>query len=315
MAKIVGIIGTGSGRLGNAVLSKGDNGTTVARTYQSQVRNPRTIDQRKQRAKMNLAAQISKLFPSSALIGMQQGSNRNNRSAFVKNLLNACTVAVNGSGEYTATLVPDKLSVAHGNTPFVHGKMTIGQYTEEIISLSTINFLNQSGSVGFFSLSYSWGPANIGATGSEILQAINPKGIYGEVLTLIGLSDTDGTTDFVYNFPILIYGSEMDPTYTNISSFVTYGFHLGLTLQSGQKALLYRTPFLLGDEATAFITDDAAISANNIIASCKTPLKIKELLDTYYTFAGIPTSVVSQLCMNGGTRWGNSHYHGLITAS
>lgn len=313
MAKIVGIIGTGSGRLGNAVLSKGDNGQTNARTYQSQVRNPRTVAQREQRAKINLAGQLSKLFPSSALIGLQQGNNRNNRSAFVKNILNACTIADNGSGEYTATLVPDKFSIAHGNTPLAYGQMRVGSYTEDIITLSSVSFLN--GDTGYVAIVYIWGPANIGASPSEILQAINPKGIYGEMLTLIGLSSTAGTVDFVYNFPYLLYGSEMDENYTNITSFTNFAFDLGLTIPSGQKALVYRTPFLLGEGASAFITDDAAISGSNITASCKTPLNIKKLLDTYYTFAHIPTGVVSQLIMSGDTKWGNTHYYGISTMS
>lgn len=313
MAKIVGIIGTGSGRLGNAVLSKGDNGQTFARTYQSQVRNPRTIAQREQRAKMNLAGQISKLFPSSALIGLQQGNNRNNRSAFVKNILNACTIADNGSGEYTATLVPDKFSIAHGNTPLVFGQMRVGPYTEYILTLSSVNL--QNAATGYVSLMYTWGPANVGASPSEILQAINPKGIYGEMLTLIGLSNTAGTLDFVYNFPYLLYGSEMDANYTNITAFTSLAFYLGLTIPSGQQVFVYRTPFLLGEGASAFITDDAAISGSNITASCKTPLNIKKLLDTYYTFAQIPSDVVSQLIMSGDTKWGNTHYYGISTMS
>ena len=75
MAKIVGFVGTGSGRVGNVVLSKGPNGLTISRSYQPIVANPRTDAQLNQRAKVNLAGRVSKLVPTQALTGLSMGSN------------------------------------------------------------------------------------------------------------------------------------------------------------------------------------------------------------------------------------------------
>lgn len=311
MAKIVGIIGTGSGRLGNAVLSKGDNGQTNARTYQSQVRNPRTIDQRKQRAKMNLAGQISKLVPASALVGFHQGSNRNNRSAFVSSLLNACTVATDSNGDYQATLVPDKVRFAFGTTPLMYGDWSNNRYTEKAMELSTFGNSYVGTNVFMFSATYLIGPLNYGATMDEILQALFPKGIYGEMFTCIGLSDIDGTIDFVVNVPLLLYGTPLKPSYVYDMPMFTRDYTTGLPMVNGQKILWYRTPFLLGENASAFISDDASISGNNIVATSKSPLNIGEIMEEYRRYDNVPTEVVRQLCQSPSTKWGNTHFLGV----
>lgn len=113
MAKIVGFVGTGSGRVGNVVLSKGPNGLTLSRSYQPIVANPRTDAQLNQRAKVNLAGRVSKLVPAQALTGLTMGSNRLNRSEFLANLIKSCVVT-KVAGLWTASVLPEKVVFSHG---------------------------------------------------------------------------------------------------------------------------------------------------------------------------------------------------------
>lgn len=113
MAKIVGFVGTGSGRVGNVVLSKGPNGLTISRSYQPIVANPRTDPQLSQRAKINLAGRVSKIVPSQALSGLSMGSNRLNRQEFLASLIKSCVVS-KVSGVFQASVLPEKVVFSHG---------------------------------------------------------------------------------------------------------------------------------------------------------------------------------------------------------
>lgn len=113
MAKIVGFVGTGSGRVGNVVLSKGPNGLTISRSYQPIVANPRSDAQLNQRAKINLAGRVSKLVPTEAISGLSMGSNRLNRQEFLSNLIKSCVVS-KVSGVWQASVAPEKVVFSHG---------------------------------------------------------------------------------------------------------------------------------------------------------------------------------------------------------
>lgn len=113
MAKIVGFVGTGSGRVGNVVLSKGPNGLTISRSYQPIVANPRTDAQMNQRAKVNLAGRVSKLVPAQAIGGLSMGSNHLNRQEFLANLIKSCVVT-KVSGVFQASVLPEKVVFSHG---------------------------------------------------------------------------------------------------------------------------------------------------------------------------------------------------------
>lgn len=85
MAKIVGLVGTGSGRVGNMVLSS-RNGMTVVRPYQPNVANPNTNAQRCVRAVFKLLTQVGArmspvLYPYAAIT---KGSGMTIRNAFIK---------------------------------------------------------------------------------------------------------------------------------------------------------------------------------------------------------------------------------------
>lgn len=125
MAKLVGLIGSGRGKLGNTVLYKGEKGETYARVYQPKVQNPRTQGQVNQRAKINLAGQISALA-SKALLAPIGISGRRNRAEFLKSLINAIEIQT-VSGVTTAEIQPNEIKFSRGQVPLQAsiGKITI----------------------------------------------------------------------------------------------------------------------------------------------------------------------------------------------
>lgn len=113
MAKFQGFIGTGRGKAGNLVFAKGDNGETIARAYQPQVKNPRTASQLRQRSKMNVVGQFSSLVPASLIAPLGMGGNRRNRSEFSSILLNAAEVTFT-DGNYVAKFAPADVKFSNG---------------------------------------------------------------------------------------------------------------------------------------------------------------------------------------------------------
>lgn len=113
MAKFQGFIGTGRGKAGNLVFAKGDNGETIARAYQPQVKNPRTAPQLRQRSKMNVVGQFSALVPASLIAPLGMGGQRRNRSEFSRILLNAADVTFI-DGNYVAKFDPSAVKFSNG---------------------------------------------------------------------------------------------------------------------------------------------------------------------------------------------------------
>lgn len=91
MAKVTFLQGKARGKVGGIVYRTEAGLGTIASEYNPSPRNPRTIAQTKQRNKMNLAGQLSKITPYAAIAGLSN-NRRNARSTFVSNLLNAVSV-------------------------------------------------------------------------------------------------------------------------------------------------------------------------------------------------------------------------------
>lgn len=142
------------GRVGAMVYSKGENGSSYVRQYQPQVANPRTDAQLMQRAKMNLAGQISSLTSRGIVKAMSEANNRRCRGRFVKIMLSAMEVTQSG-GEYVASLAFNRMVFSRGNaqisaqadTPTLRLNMLdvpltltdtsmVGHYGERIVAVS-----------------------------------------------------------------------------------------------------------------------------------------------------------------------------------
>lgn len=139
MAKFQGFIGTGRGKAGNLVFAKGDNGETIARAYQPQVKNPRTAPQLRQRSKMNVVGQFSALVPASLIAPLGMGGQRRNRSEFSRMLLNAAEVTFS-DGNYVASFNPEDVKFSKGTAELLTTADTpVVSATKATITLTTSN--------------------------------------------------------------------------------------------------------------------------------------------------------------------------------
>lgn len=132
MAKIHGLIGTLSGKVGNAVFCKGENGQTIMRAYQSQVNNPKSSAQTAQRAKLNLVGRLSQVTPAEVLLGMG-GSKRRNRAMFLKHCLQVAATAI-VEGVLQAKINPEDIVFSKGSSPM---SATMGNVTIDATGLET----------------------------------------------------------------------------------------------------------------------------------------------------------------------------------
>lgn len=139
MAKFQGFIGTGRGKAGNLVFAKGDNGETIARAYQPQVKNPRTSAQLRQRSKMNVVGQFSALVPASLIAPLGMGGQRRNRSEFSRTLLNAAEVTFT-DGNYVAKFDPSDVKFSKGTAELLTtAAIPVVDARKVTITLSTSN--------------------------------------------------------------------------------------------------------------------------------------------------------------------------------
>lgn len=139
MAKFVGLVGTGSGRAGNQVFCKGPNGSTIVKTYQPVVANPRTEGQLNQRAIMVLAGKISKICSAPMISGLMKGSKLKNRSRFLRQIA-LHSVATYAQGVHSATIASEDIIFSEGVVPFAAtgGNVTLAA-NSVTVALSNVN--------------------------------------------------------------------------------------------------------------------------------------------------------------------------------
>lgn len=114
MAKVVGLVGSASGKIGNIVYAV-TNGIQIARVYQPVVSNPKSSLQSMQRAKGNLAGRISSFVPRTAIMGMGI-NNRIRRGEFLRQLLKAAHVSL-FEGAYQAKVASEDVIFSKGSVP------------------------------------------------------------------------------------------------------------------------------------------------------------------------------------------------------
>lgn len=107
MAKVVGLVGSASGKIGNVVYAV-TNGIQIARVYQPVVSNPKSGLQTMQRAKGNLAGRISSFTPRTAIMGLG-ANNRTRRGEFLRNILKKASVVQTSTGYEAKIDNPDML--------------------------------------------------------------------------------------------------------------------------------------------------------------------------------------------------------------
>lgn len=111
MGKVVGLIGSASGKIGNLVYAV-TNGIQTARVYQPVVSNPKSTGQSLQRAKGNLAGRMSSFVPRSAIFGLGRNA-RMRRAEFLRNILKAADAAFD-EGQFVAKINPNDVLFSKG---------------------------------------------------------------------------------------------------------------------------------------------------------------------------------------------------------
>lgn len=228
MAKLQGIIGTGRGKVGNLVLAKGDNGETIARAYQPQVKNPRTAPQLRQRSKMNVVGQFSAMVPASLIAPLGMGGQRRNRSEFSRILLNAAEVTFS-DGNYVASFNPEDVKFSKGTAELLTTAATVVSDNKVTVTISTSNV-----------------PAEM-------------VGNYGERI-VVGILDDENNA----LYDSIRYIDHIVNSNTNTEDVV---FNLNHPLEDGQTVVVWRIAYHLNAAGAAVASKDIHIGEDDKITA------------------------------------------------
>lgn len=157
MGKISSIIEF-TGRTGNLVGAKGQNGRYVLRAHQPQVKNANTPEQMATRAKMALAGALSKLIKSDVIYGMSGSGNRGRRQRWMHEIMKRMSVTTIDGG-VKAVLAPSDLLLSEGgvSTGVGIGEVTVADgrvkttitFDDEIDRVVVVALFAESRSGGF----------------------------------------------------------------------------------------------------------------------------------------------------------------------
>lgn len=229
MAKFQGFIGTGRGKAGNLVFAKGDNGETIARAYQPQVKNPRTAPQLMQRSKMNVIGQFSSLVAPALIAPLGMGGQRRNRSEFNRILLNSASVTFT-DGNYMAKFDPAAVKFSHGTAELMTTAATpVVAANKVTVTLTTSNI-----------------PA-------EML------GNYGERIVVGILDDEDNAL-----YDSIHYIDHIVTSNTNTEDVVV---NLNHPLDDGQTVVVWRMAYHLNSAGASVASKDIYIGEDNKITA------------------------------------------------
>lgn len=212
MAKTPNGLGQYSGKVGGVVYAV-QNGQQIVRSYQPVVSNPKTLAQRKQRAKANLVGRISQITPWQILEGL--GANRRERrSRFLRLSMVGAIVPEEPSNpnSITAKLLPSNFVFSEGamvptiqimsaEAKIREVSVTMGRYdgltNEEFLAsgaLVVVTMLTKDG--GYESVLYRFVDASEFGSNVQMqisLQHIN-EGAYVAGIYMAPFKTTDGTS-------------------------------------------------------------------------------------------------------------------------
>lgn len=146
MAKGTYMLGKFRGKMGGQVFRVDPDAGQVVSVYNDSPRNPRTIAQTRQRAKMNLAGCFSKLTPYSAIAGLG-GSRRAARSRFVSVLLKAASATASAAGQVEATFKAEKVKFGEGRAAIMTNS-AFYDATDHLLTVSVANGMVEQNIIG-----------------------------------------------------------------------------------------------------------------------------------------------------------------------
>lgn len=115
--KLQGILGGGTGKLGESVFTN-NAGRTIVRQYNPHVRNPRTVRQQNSRGRFTVASELAKQFALALKIGMPRIGALTSRNRFTSMVIPTSANVINLTGN---ELVPDYsvMPLSKGGMPAV----------------------------------------------------------------------------------------------------------------------------------------------------------------------------------------------------
>lgn len=130
------MLGKFRGKMGGMVYRVDPEAGQVVSEYNPSPRNPRTLAQVDQRTKMNLAGLMSKVTPSTVLVGLSP-MGRKARSMFVSNILKKCAVVRPGSepGSRTTSIIYENVVLSEGEVVPMSGTVSLDENTN-VLSVS-----------------------------------------------------------------------------------------------------------------------------------------------------------------------------------
>lgn len=203
MAKVVGLVGAASGKIGNLVYAV-TNGIQTARVYQPVISNPKTAGQNLQRAKGNLAGRMSSFVPRTAIKGLGN-NNRVRRGEFLRNILkNADSQYVDGT--YEAKINPALVLFSKGavTLPVTLSSITATSNTVAVVLSGVADTIitpevYASRLVRLVAMVYEQSTNNLVEVSTK-LAAMPAQG--ATATTSISVSHTGGYDVFVYAIPM-----------------------------------------------------------------------------------------------------------------
>lgn len=211
MAKGSFALGRFRGKAGGFVFRTDPEVGQIMSVMPEKVSNPRTMAQTRQRAKMNMAGQLSKMTPYEAIAGMGF-SRRNARSMFVKKvLLNTRIEPGTEPGEIKAAILWNKLVLSEGLVTYPTCTVTLDQSTPKVTIAANLANLGAT-PVGAIAVGYLANGSVMKGCFVAMSNGVNSNNVATMEITLPGdLGDYDDQT------PLMLYVVPIFETNGNVA--------------------------------------------------------------------------------------------------
>ncbi|MBO7735620.1 MAG: hypothetical protein J6S67_23845 [Methanobrevibacter sp.] len=227
MAKVVGLVGSASGKIGNIVYAV-TNGIQVARVYQPDVSNPKSGLQTMQRAKGNLAGRISSFTPRTAIMGLGV-NNRARRGAFLRNILKKATI-IETNRTYNAKIANEDMLFSVGSV---------------LLSVENPVFASVAGSLGI----------TLTGKSSTLVSSEDYAALQTRIVTMV----YDGITNDLVEIVTKIANKPAQGT--------TASTNLSISYDRAFSAVSYLIPMSTEDGSAVSISTDVATKDDDYIAA------------------------------------------------
>lgn len=159
--KLNGLVGGGTGKLGNSVFSQ-NAGRTIVRQYNPEVKNPNTARQQQSREIFRIANDLAKAFAPAIGIGRPRVGVLTSRNQFTKDIIPVGAGVITGS-DMEFTIDYTKLPISKGGMPIpiitsvessVSSSRITVEYNDYMLLVEGSYVPSQAGSAGLVAVVY-----------------------------------------------------------------------------------------------------------------------------------------------------------------